>query len=48
MKITFELNVEVEKRSLQAFWDKLGIVVDEVCNDYCNGRYELKEIKREE
>jgi len=48
MKITFELKAELDKRSLRAFWEKLGTVIDEVCNDYCDGRYELKEIKREE
>jgi len=48
MKITFELKVEVDQRSLRAFWEKLGMQLDEVCNDYCNGRYEIKEIDREE
>ncbi len=48
MQITFELKVEIEKRSLRAFWERMSNKIDEICNEYCDGKYELKEIEREE
>lgn len=48
MKITFELKVEVDKRSLKALWEKLGMQLDEICGEFCDGKYEIKEIDRKE
>ena len=48
MNIKFELSVDIDQRSLMAFWDRLGVVLEELSAEYCQGQYEIKEISREE